>query len=104
MKEKYKVVEYDGRRKYKLKVIAKLDHCYYCDIMLTTGTQDHVKATSLGGVNKKRNKVPCCRDCNQLKKNLSLEEFRKLLVSKGIEARKEADKYMAMSRRVDKLL
>lgn len=38
-------------------------------------TQDHVVPVSRGGYNKKENRVPCCYDCNQFKKDKTPKDW-----------------------------
>ena len=55
-------------------------HCYYCKRQLsapsdrsrTAATRDHIRPKHEGG----RRTVPCCRQCNQLKGGMSIEEWR----------------------------
>jgi 5-methylcytosine-specific restriction endonuclease McrA len=51
--------------------------CFYCGEPLNkfTRTRDHVVPKSKGG----RKTVSCCKRCNILKADLSVEEFRLLL-------------------------
>src|ERR1043166_8431150 len=51
------------------------NRCWYCG---RTGklTRDHVVPKSKGGTNRHNNILPTCYDCNQEKRNLSLEEYR----------------------------
>jgi len=52
--------------------------CFYCDKQLTRQkkTRDHVTPRSRNGSNARSNIVDACRDCNNLKGCLTLEEFR----------------------------
>lgn len=49
------------------------DRCVYCAAKATT--VDHLVAASLGGSNKIRNLRPACRECNELKSSMSVDEF-----------------------------
>lgn len=51
--------------------------CYYCGCELNFDDfhMDHVQAKSKGG-KVRDNLVPACRDCNIMKCDLSIEEFR----------------------------
>ena len=51
--------------------------CWYCGDVLfpSTKTKDHFWPKSLGG----RLKVCCCKNCNALKRNLTPNEFIKLM-------------------------
>ena len=56
--------------------------CYYCKSVTPARklTMDHVVPLARGGRSKKSNLVPCCKSCNNLKKNLlpfEWEEFIK---------------------------
>ena len=48
------------------------NHCYYCQQVFPakTLTMDHLVPLSRGGKSTKSNLVPCCKDCNNRKKNL----------------------------------
>jgi 5-methylcytosine-specific restriction endonuclease McrA len=52
--------------------------CFYCDRQLsrTKKTRDHLQPKSRNGSNRPQNIVDACRDCNNLKGCLTLEEFR----------------------------
>jgi 5-methylcytosine-specific restriction endonuclease McrA len=52
--------------------------CFYCDKQLSRQkkTRDHLTPKSRNGSNRPNNIVDACRDCNQLKGSLTLEEFR----------------------------
>jgi DNA-directed RNA polymerase subunit RPC12/RpoP len=63
------------------------NRCFYCGARLLFGkkinecdpdrkTVDHVTARSIGGANKKHNKVLACFACNRRKKAMSLEAYR----------------------------
>ena len=53
--------------------------CWYCGIGIHAGnrTMDHVIPRASNGDDTEENLVPCCRDCNRLKGNLTIEQFRK---------------------------
>ena len=73
-------------------------NCYYCDKILTGRTdksKDHIIPVSKYGNNQEINKVDCCRACNTLKANLSLEGFMEVVKQKVISRRK---KQMILSR------
>ena len=55
--------------------------CYYCktDTPARKLTMDHVVPLARGGRSIKSNLVPCCKSCNNLKKNLLPLEWKKLL-------------------------
>lgn len=52
--------------------------CYFCDKQLSRQkkTRDHLTPKSRNGSNARNNIVDACRDCNNLKGCLTLEEFR----------------------------
>lgn len=52
-------------------------HCFYCgcDLDINDFHTDHFFPKQKGG-KQKENLVPCCKDCNLCKSNLSLDEFR----------------------------
>ena len=51
--------------------------CAYCNKVLTRSnlTRDHVTPIASGGTNHQDNLVPCCRECNNEKGDMSLLEF-----------------------------
>ena len=51
--------------------------CSYCGAKATE--IDHIVARSNGGTNSTYNLTPTCRACNQIKSNLSLKEFGKIM-------------------------
>ena len=55
--------------------------CYYCNTYTPARklTMDHVVPLARGGRSIKSNLVPCCKSCNNLKKNLLPLEWEKLL-------------------------
>jgi 5-methylcytosine-specific restriction endonuclease McrA len=55
-----------------------ITRCFYCDRPLsrTKKTRDHLQPKSRNGSNQPRNIVDACRQCNCLKGQLTLEEFR----------------------------
>ena len=55
--------------------------CYYCknDTPARKLTMDHVVPLARGGRSIKSNLVPCCKSCNNLKKNLLPLEWETLL-------------------------
>ncbi len=52
--------------------------CFYCDRILSRRkkTKDHVIPKSRNGSSARHNIVDACRDCNQSKGNLTIDEFR----------------------------
>jgi hypothetical protein len=70
-----------------------LDHvvrgrCFYCGVQTRRGglkpsnaifqTKDHVIPSSAEGCPRRANCVICCRRCNSMKDNLTMQEFRQL--------------------------
>ena len=59
--------------------------CWYCGIEMNPFRDfsiDHFLPATKGGLEDFDNLVPCCRNCNNMKKNVSLERFRALLAHK----------------------
>ncbi len=58
--------------------------CFYCNIHLDdkNRTRDHLVPKKMGGILSNDNKVFACRDCNYLKKDMTLEEFKIFLSHK----------------------
>jgi len=52
--------------------------CYYCGRVLgrRNYTVDHKKPKCKGGTNRESNLVDCCKNCNQDKNGLLLDEYR----------------------------
>lgn len=64
-------------------------HCWYCGDELKNGwIIEHVHPRSKGGSYHIDNLVPACRSCNVIKSNKSLDEFKKLLQHKLVNAPK----------------
>lgn len=61
--------------------------CQYCSIPLTTETYsvDHIVPRCKGGITEWTNVVACCKDCNSLKANKSLEEAHMQPIKTPIE-------------------
>jgi|SRR5271157_4750590 len=61
--------------------------CFYCGVQTQKGglkpsnalfqTRDHVIPTSAKGGDRRANKVVCCRSCNKIKEDLTLQEFKR---------------------------
>ena len=71
---------YPVRRSKRARIAAKSDHkCWYfgCKLSDATRTHDHVIPRSEGGPSNESNLVLACRECNNQKRNLSLEAYRK---------------------------
>jgi 5-methylcytosine-specific restriction endonuclease McrA len=58
-----------------------LSVCAYCNTTLTPDnrSKDHLFPRDRGGVLSNDNKLPACTECNQLKDNLNILEFRDAL-------------------------
>lgn len=52
--------------------------CYFCEQKFSSSelTMDHVMPLSRGGRSTKKNIVVACKQCNSLKKNLTVAEIR----------------------------
>ena len=58
------------------------NRCSYCNREFTETlkeTIDHIVPKSRGGTNRLANKQRCCHECNQLKGNLTLTQFKTLV-------------------------
>ncbi len=55
--------------------------CYYCEKIIPARqlTMDHVVPLARGGRSIKSNLVPCCKSCNNRKKNLLPFEWKEFL-------------------------
>lgn len=74
-------------------MMAAIDFCFYCEKQFGVAappthrvrrrTIDHIHPISKGGrISSKRNQVWCCQSCNQMKADLTLEEFELKLLQK----------------------
>jgi 5-methylcytosine-specific restriction endonuclease McrA len=55
------------------------DKCCYCDRPFREGlefTKEHIIPVSNGGTDALSNLKPCCYECNQLRSNLDLKQFK----------------------------
>lgn len=69
----------------KKKVLARDGwECVYCHrpVIMETGVADHVLSWNRGGPTTLRNLVSACANCNRLRGNKSVEEFRALYQSR----------------------
>ena len=55
--------------------------CFYCEKNFPAKqlTMDHITPLARGGLSKKSNLVPCCKSCNNQKKNLLPTEWEQFL-------------------------
>ena len=62
-------------------------YCYYCGCFLhkKNFSTDHRIPKSKGGSNRKENIIICCKFCNELKSDMSEEEFRDLFTVEEIQ-------------------
>lgn len=59
-------------------------NCCYCDREFNKNvvrSVEHIIPRSLGGTNNLNNLIYACRDCNQIRKNMSFLEFRDMINS-----------------------
>lgn len=60
------------------------NRCAYCNATNVTLEPDHVVALSRGGHNTISNLLPSCRSCNAHKRNLTLDEWQRERLTKGL--------------------
>ena len=67
-----------AKRKLLRETVGK---CYYCGIKLVDGntTFDHIIPRHNNGTGSKRNFCACCKGCNGIKWQYSLEKFRDIM-------------------------
>lgn len=60
-----------------------LNVCAYCHTSLDdlSRTVDHLYPKSRGGILSNKNKVPACGDCNKLKSDMNVNEFKRAINS-----------------------
>lgn len=77
---------------YNLTYCLKGTYCFYCNSKLSKSkrTLDHIIPRDLGGPTIPDNLVPCCRNCNAQKSNLSLDDF---LIYRKIDSQKEKHEF-----------
>jgi 5-methylcytosine-specific restriction endonuclease McrA len=75
--------------------------CFYCDRMLsrTKKTRDHLIPKSRNGTNQSHNIVNACRQCNCLKGQLTLDEFRMVIAYRSGVVEKPKFKFPGELRR-----
>ena len=76
---------------YKPVNLGNFDKCWYCGETSIT-TADHFYPKSLGG----RLKVRCCKDCNEIKKDLTPEEWIEFIKEQKLKFPKFVRKYNRM--------
>ncbi len=78
-KERNKAREMRGSQWWKRK--CDKGTCYYCgrSILPKELTMDHIVPIARGGKTTKSNVVPCCKECNNLKKQLLPMEWQAYL-------------------------
>lgn len=67
------------KKRTQKKFFLPTDKCCYCNRPFREGlegTKEHIIPKSKGGTNKLKNLKPCCFECNQLKSNLDLKQFK----------------------------
>ena len=73
-------IDYKKRHKVFMKTFY---HCAYCGKILVDKddlTIDHKNPKAKGGTNEFDNLIGCCRSCNRLKNDKTIEEFRAKLI------------------------
>ena len=78
---------------YSLTYMVKgYDYCYYCGCELTdkNRTLDHMYPRRWGGVSIPDNLVPCCKNCNRDKMDMTYNQFMKY---KSLKSKKDKEKY-----------
>lgn len=68
----------------KTRAVNKCEKCCYCECVLTKSniTKEHLVPSSKGGCGSKSNIKFSCRECNEEKSNMLMEEFVKYLLLK----------------------
>ncbi len=76
--KKVPTVEIDYWDRLRETVYSRSQHCYYCGryLLFLEFTVDHICPRALGGRDHLDNLATCCEKCNNLKGQLTLEEFR----------------------------
>lgn len=72
--------------------------CQYCGKPATG--YDHILATSRGGTDEDENKIPCCKDCNQIKNDKPVVDFlnnyRERINDKIVTANEKLKKFVTL--------
>jgi 5-methylcytosine-specific restriction endonuclease McrA len=79
-----------GKRQKRRLHIRNEKRCFYCGRPVSMlhpdspdyATVDHVRPLSRGGQDAKDNRVTACRKCNAAKKDMTKEEYRRLVSTK----------------------
>lgn len=66
------------KRRTQKKFFLRNDKCCYCGRNLNNmqRTREHILPKSKGGTDSLKNLRPCCFECNQLKSDLELRQFK----------------------------
>jgi len=82
-KEKQKARELRNSAWWKRKRSSGI--CHYCRLSFKPQdlTMDHVIPLARGGASTRENLVPCCKDCNNKKKNLLPAEWKEYMEKLG---------------------
>lgn len=89
-KKRYQIYKRDGFK------------CVYCQCEFNPHfTLEHVKVTSEGMDNDHRNLLTCCKVCNSVRSNLSIEKFMVYLVRKKGQVPKEVRKRMITAKHAE---
>ena len=61
------------------------NQCLYCGKTVPARqlTMDHLIPLSRGGLSERKNLVPCCKECNNRKKNMLMNEWEEQLSSES---------------------
>lgn len=87
-----------------------LSVCAYCSTPLDnfSRTVDHLYPESRGGIRSNANKVPACKDCNILKGDMDVVEFRRaleaLIHNESTNHRREIGRLKRIRYNVDKII
>lgn len=70
---------------YKLK---GYDRCCYCGELLThnSRTMDHIYPRSWGGISLTNNLLPCCKNCNHTKSDMTPSQYKKFQKLNSVKA------------------
>jgi 5-methylcytosine-specific restriction endonuclease McrA len=99
-------MEFDGRSYSGVKFISSNSNCYYCGNPLDeySRTVDHILPKSRGGVLSKKNKVYSCLQCNQLKGDMTPDEFLEFMGGYVSAMKKELNLVLARNEKIYKKL